>query len=257
MKPIDIAGKTFGRWTALERVKNDPKGQAQWLCRCECGTNRIVKSILLRRGITKSCGCLKQETTIERSTKHGHSSSKTVTPTYHSWVGMTQRCTNPKNSSYPNYGGRGIKVYGPWLTFANFLADMGEKPPGTSLNRINNDGNYEPGNCQWSSNKHQARNRRNNHNLTFHGETHSIAEWSELLDIRSTTINDRLSSGWDVEKALSTPDGTSQDNIRTRALTFDNQTHTLSEWSRRTGISTATLSRRLSRGWSVEKALSR
>ena len=255
MKSIDISNQVFGRWTVISRAQSDEKGQAQWLCRCECGNERVMKSILLRRGISRSCGCFKHDVTVERSTRHGHSSSKVVTPTYHSWVGMTQRCGNPKNSHYNIYGGRGIKIYEPWLKFANFLADMGEKPPGTSLDRIDSDGNYEPGNCRWATPTKQARNKRNNHNLTFHGKTYSIAEWAERLGIRAATINDRLSSGWDIDKTLSTPDGTISDNIRTRNMTFNGETHTLSEWSRRVGISIPTICRRLKRGWSDEKAL--
>ncbi len=202
MKSIDIAGRTFGRWSVLKRVENTSKGQTQWLCRCECGNERVMASIILRRGISRSCGCLLIETTIKRSTKHGHATGGIITPTYHSWVGMIARCTNPKNSHYPSYGGRGIKVHEPWFTFANFLADMGEKPPGTSLERINNDGDYYPNNCQWATLKRQSRNKRNNKLLTWQGKTQTVAAWAEELHISQSTISYRVNHGYSDEECL-------------------------------------------------------
>lgn len=256
MKAIDISGQTFGRWTVLSRVENTNKGQAQFLCRCECGAERVMQSILLRRAVSRSCGCLKNEVTLQRSTKHGHANAGKISPTYWSWAGMIARCTNPKHRNFSTYGGRGIKVHKSWLTFTGFLADMGEKPAGTSLDRIDNNKSYTPKNCRWATPKTQARNKRSSHNLTFQDETHTIAEWAERLNLSQGAIHDRLSYGWDVEKTLSTPAGTVNNNARSRIITFNGETHTLSEWSRQTGISTATLCRRLQRGWNIGRTLS-
>jgi hypothetical protein len=159
MKMLNMIGQKCGRWTVIKRVENTPQGQAQWLCHCECGTEKILKSIIIRRGISRSCGCLRRELVIASNTEHGHATNG-ISPTYHSWAGMIARCTNPKNSRYKDWGGRGIKVCERWRKFKNFLADMGQKPTGMSLDRINNDGDYRPDNCRWATWKEQNHNRR-------------------------------------------------------------------------------------------------
>jgi hypothetical protein len=129
------------------------------------------------------------------------------TPEYKAWQTMRLRCTVPTNSAYPDYGGRGIKVCDRWLnSVAAFIEDMGPKPsPRHELDRENNDGDYEPGNCRWVTRKINDRNRRSNRFLTFRGETKTIAEWSELLSVPNDTIRWRLKSGWSLENALTTP----------------------------------------------------
>jgi hypothetical protein len=164
-KFFDMAGRRFGRWTVLalhpERTRD---GAALWLCRCDCGTERIVLGTHLRRGSSSSCGCFrrdvrrKQKTAVHRKRKTQHGMSRT--PAYRSWESMKARCLNPNNCSYENYGGRGISVYPDWLDFANFYADMLDRPPGTSIDRIDPDGNYEPGNCRWAPASVQLTNRR-------------------------------------------------------------------------------------------------
>ena len=126
--------------------------------------------------------------------------------TYRSWSECRQRCENPNNRKWPSYGGRGIKVCARWASFANFLADMGERPDGHSLDRINNDGDYEPNNCRWATPSEQARNRRSSHTLTAFGETLTIAEWAERTGLKHHTIAWRINKlGWTAERALSTP----------------------------------------------------
>ncbi len=125
------------------------------------------------------------------------------TPTYHSWINMRQRCSNPKNPDYPRYGGRGIKVSQRWLTsFENFVEDMGVAPKGYSIDRINNNGDYEPGNCRWATQKEQQNNRSSNKNITYKGETLGICEWAERLGGGVSLVTYRLKNGWDPIQAI-------------------------------------------------------
>lgn len=207
MNAIDLTGTVHGRWTVLSREPNTSQGQARWLCRCICGKTKVLKSILIRRGISRSCGCLHDEVVAARSTKHGHSPMHGRTsPTYYSWAGLIQRCTNPKSECWADYGGRGIKVCERWRDFRNFLADMGEKPRGRySIDRIDNSRGYEPDNCQWATDQEQARNSRHNRMLTFRGQAKCVAEWSDMTGIPAQVIYTRLFQGWDTRKVLTTP----------------------------------------------------
>jgi hypothetical protein len=255
MKMIDLTGQCFDRWVVLGRAENTAQRQAQWLCRCECGNERVLKSIVLRKRLSRSCGCLKLEILAKRSTKHGHSPAAKVSPTYNSWAGMVARCTNPRHTHYAYYGGRGITVCDRWLVFADFLADMGEKPNGLSIDRIDNSKGYEPGNCRWATATRQMRNKRNNRILVFNGEPRSVAEWGEILGIPPAMIRDRMATGWTVEKALSTPSGTQHDNVHCRKLTLNGETHTVAEWARIQGVNAQMIHQRLFRGATDEEAL--
>jgi hypothetical protein len=149
---IELSGRRFGRLVVRAYA-----GAKRWDCVCDCGSHTVVWGGHLRRGETKSCGCLHRELAKACATKHGMYGTRE----YRSWQGMKQRCCNPEHVAYESYGGRGITVCEEWrLSFEAFFADMLERPPGTSLDRINNDGNYEPGNCCWSDAKQQAENRR-------------------------------------------------------------------------------------------------
>jgi hypothetical protein len=155
MERKELAGQQFGRLTAIKFVSGAK--YSSWLCRCSCGVEVEVITAHLTNGCTKSCGCLNRDVARKNSTKHGLS----YTSEYDCWVNMKDRCLNSKHKAYKYYGGRGIKVCDRWLnSFENFILDMGKKPaPELSLERIENDGNYEPGNCRWATSKEQRLNR--------------------------------------------------------------------------------------------------
>lgn len=188
----DLKGKQFGRLTAISY-----EGRGHWSCRCKCGTQTSVLTTNLTKGNSTSCGCRRLET----NHKHGMAG----TPQWHAWQAMRQRCENPKNPDFRNYGGRGIKVCEKWSKFALFLEDMGLRPPGFDIDRIDNNGDYEPGNCRWVSRKENLNNRRNNRIVTWHGETLPLTTWAERLGVNPTTLFTRLHRGWSIEEIMTKP----------------------------------------------------
>lgn len=158
----DLTGKRFGRLTVISvshsrKCPNFKGTVLYWKCMCDCGNEAIVPGASLRTGDAKSCGCYQKDRCIETSTTHG----LRHTTEFNIWNAMKQRCQNPNNHAYERYGGRGISVCRSWAeSFEQFYADMGPRPVGLSIDRINNDGNYEPSNCRWATAKEQARNKR-------------------------------------------------------------------------------------------------
>lgn len=179
----------FGRLTALYYA-----GSGRWRCRCECGGATTVRTNNLLKGNSTSCGCKR----VESLFRHGMSK----TPLHAAWRMMLQRCENPRDRSFKNYGRRGIKVCERWHKFENFLADMGMRPAGYELDRKDNDGDYEPGNCLWTTKKKNLNNKRTNHMVTWRGETLPITAWAERLWMHPRTLFNRLSRGWSIEKAF-------------------------------------------------------
>lgn len=187
-------GNTYGKLTVIEFASGGQ--QARWLCRCECGVMTTVSGCDLRSEKAKSCGrCW--------TTTHGMSKASE----HMCWRDMRSRCYNRSNSSFKNYGARGILVCARWLeSFENFYEDMGPKPfLSASIGRIDNDGNYEPQNCRWENDEQQANNRRNSRYITHNGVTRTISEWAHKLGINVDTLYGRLELGWSDEKTLTTP----------------------------------------------------
>lgn len=193
----DLTDQYFGRLHVIERAENSKDGRARWLCECECNNRKIILGKHLVSGKIQSCGCLQKESI----TKHGMCGTRI----YSIYRGMKDRCYNQNMSEYPNYGGRGITICDEWLNdpsaFFKWSLDNGYSDDLT-IDRKDNDGNYCPENCQWSTFVEQQNNKSNNTYLTKDGETHTVAEWSRILGINPSTISTRLFKGCNDEEAL-------------------------------------------------------
>jgi hypothetical protein len=207
---LDLSGNSYGRWTVLRPALGRPKGRGLerfWVCRCSCGTERELPTGKLRSGHSRSCGCLHRDNAKMYCRKHGLSSTRE----HRIWRSMLNRCQNPRASRFQHYGGRGIGVCTRWRGpqgFENFIRDMGPAPGGRhSIDRINNNANYEPSNCRWATQSEQMRNTRCNHLITHAGRTLTVAGWSEVSGISGQAIHCRLRAGWSEADAVSVPPG--------------------------------------------------
>lgn len=192
----------FGR---LKVIKREPSpSRVRWRCRCACGRRCVVLALSLRKGTTSSCGCLQVESARRANTTHGMSQ----TGEHRIWAAMKSRCTNRRLRQWKNYGGRGIRVCQEWMdSFEAFLLYVGPRPSALhTIDRIDNDCGYEPGNVRWSTRTEQQRNKTNSHLITFRGETMCLSEWSKRLGMGGT-LRQRLFRGWTVEAAFTIPLG--------------------------------------------------
>lgn len=196
----DLSGQRFGRLVALSLVERDRNRNHKWLFRCDCGVEKVVRVNLVKQGKTSSCGCLFSETVAARNTTHGLSQKHKRE--YRSWKDMRGRCKNPNDIDFINYGGRGIRVCAEWDDFSVFMSDMGSRPDGFTLDRIDVNGDYTAGNCRWASAPTQARNKRNNKNVEIGGVTKTITEWCRDYGIERSKVRYRLAHGWSVEEAF-------------------------------------------------------
>jgi len=200
----DLTGQRFGNLTVIAEGPKTNSGRTTWVCRCDCGKEKIVRAHNLKRGTTISCGCHKYALAKERLTKHGDSQKRL----YRIWWNMIHRCEYKKSNRYKNYGGRGISVCEEWRNsyeeFRDWALSNGYSDD-LSIDRIDVDGNYCPKNCRWVTEEVQANNTSKNHLIYWQGKRQSLAQWEKEIGFRSGTLSQRISRGWSIEKALSTP----------------------------------------------------
>lgn len=205
IKLKEILGIKYGRLTPIKEVESytAPSGGSfrKFECLCDCGKTTEVLLASLRRGLTASCGCLRAEALLKAHTKHG----KTKHPLYGTWKGIKSRCLNQKDAYYQDYGGRGIELDESWVEFDNFLNDMGDKPEGTSIDRIDNDKGYSKSNCRWATTRQQNNNQRSNRILTYNNESLSISQWARRTGINKGTLKGRANLGWATKDILTKP----------------------------------------------------
>lgn len=244
MKASDLVGFRFGNLTVIERKGSDKKGQSLWLCRCDCGTEKIVRGHDLKGG-TKSCGCSRKYNC--GLYKHGLSHTRV-----HSiWRSIKDRCYNPKNYDYKHYGGRGITVCEEWksdfLSFYNWALSNGYEE-GLTIDRIDVNGEYSPENCQWVSIVEQSNNRRNNKVVTFRGESLTIAQWSKKTGVKYGDIQNRLNYGYSFEEAINP-------NFKRVYQCKSEENQKLRDLCKEKGIPYKLVYQRVRAGWDIEKAL--
>lgn len=211
-KALDLSNQRFGRLTAIRQSGLNQYSKRLWLCLCDCGNERLVitRHLLIRK--TKSCGCLRREehpnaraAKLSHGRTVGHDATGRLDPTYAIWIGMRSRCNDQKQPSWKNYGGRGI-LYDPrWEQFENFLEDMGERPSGLTLDRIDNNAGYSKSNCRWATRKQQNRNNRRTRFLEHKDRRLPTTDWAEVVGLNRSTLYNRLHAGWSVERALTEP----------------------------------------------------
>lgn len=248
----DLTGIVFGRLTAIREDADRSCGKVSWVCACECGNEKSVAAQSLLRLHTKSCGCLRREIMRDSHTKHG----KHGTPGYATWTAMRQRCGNPYCEDFSRYGARGISVCEKWSEFANFISDMGPPPSSRySLDRIDNDGNYEPSNCRWALKITQANNTRRNRFVEWCGVRKTISQWSVATGISKKAISNMAKRGGDtLGKLMNRWHSLMKENDP--FFSYGGESLTITQWASRLGVKMPTLSKRLRQyGWTIEECV--
>jgi hypothetical protein len=235
MKVLDIKGKICG-WLEVTGPHNILNGRVYWYAKCSCGKSRYFPQESLKYHRAKSCGCKRGVKT------HGESDS----PIYDVYVAMVQRCTNPNNRSYKNYGGRGITIDPTWSSFEKFYEDMGSCPKGFTLERVDNNGPYSKENCKWATRTEQNRNTRANRFVEIGGVTKTISQWAESSGLPSKIISYRLNHGFPFEMLLSPL------KKKRTFVEYNGSIRSIREWEMITGIPKQTLTGRLRRGLSID-----
>lgn len=196
----DLSGMVFGYITVKDYAYTK-NSKAYWNCVCKCGSERLITSSSLLRGLTVSCGCYSKEIVIARSTKHGNNKN----PLYSIWKDIRKRCYNKNNPAYKNYGGRGIKMSKEWYSdFMIFYNDMGDRQNDLTIDRIDCNGDYCKENCRWATRKEQANNMRKNIRYNYNGEMLTLSEISTKTGLGYNLLRDRIKLGWSIEKATTT-----------------------------------------------------
>lgn len=204
----DLTNKRFGKLLVVENTNKKRNKKTIWLCKCDCGNYKEIQVDNLTSGHTKSCGCLNGK---------GYKHNLKNTRLYYIWSCMKQRCYNENHKQYKDYGQRGIKICNEWHEFINFYnwAINNDYQDNLTIDRINNNDNYEPDNCRWVNMKIQSNNRRSNHIIEYKNEKHTLKEWCDILKLNYKTIQTRINSlKWDAEKAFETPINTKYRNKR-------------------------------------------
>lgn len=197
----DISGQKFGRLTAIRPDGRYPSGNIKWLCECECGNFTHTSVAALKKGQSTSCGCYSSERMAAYNTKHGGFGTRL----YEIWRQMHRRCYGTNTRAYPLYGGRGITVCEEWQEYGPFRdwALANGYTENLTIDRVDVNGNYTPLNCRWATMKEQANNKRNNHRITYSGETHTVSEWADIYGVNQVKLWDRLSRhDWNIGEAL-------------------------------------------------------
>lgn len=200
-KPENMQGRRFGRLVAVSIADYRLNNAIVWQCVCDCGNHKDARAASLKKGDVKSCGCLKAECKPPDTTVHGMSGYSG----FKTWEGMHRRCSNPKDKDFALYGGRGIRVCEAWHDPTVFANDMGEKPNGCSLDRIDPNGDYCPENCRWATPAEQGANKRTNRMIEHDGQVLHMSEWCRRLSVKPSTVLNRLNSGMDPSLALTMP----------------------------------------------------
>lgn len=248
----DLTGQRFGRLVVIRKDHVARNHNIAWLCKCDCGNYHIATTANLHRGSVKSCGCWYRDY-IKAGGNNRTTHGKSKTRLYKAWTQMKQRCYNQHKDGYEDYGGRGITVCEEWRnsfeafykwSIANGYTDK------LSIDRINVNGNYEPSNCRWATNKEQSNNRRSNIHIEYKGEVKTLKQWAEEKGICEKTLKHRIESGWDIEKAMETPPANNCCIIE-----YKGERKTMRQWADEKGISYNALCIRMKKGWSIEKAL--
>ena len=247
-------GSRFSYLVVLGEAYKSEKNKRWYVpCRCDCGMQKNVMCKNLLGGNTVSCGCYGRS--IPRTGAKTHGQSKT--PAWRSYYAMINRCTNKDANNYASYGGRGIKVCDRWMQgFEFFYADMGNRPKGKTIDRIDVNGNYSDENCRWASEEEQVNNKQSTRYLTFKGRKQSVAQWAKECGIPRDSIIVRIELGWNIKDALTVPTQVGRNQFGNGLpVTFNGITMTWTEWSKKLNIAYATLKKRIENGWTLERVL--